>query len=232
MELIFQEEDFIVKTLSAPEEMEEAYRLRHDVFSEELRWVPPSPEGLEKDTYDEFSHYIGVFSQSLELVGHLRFTTTPNPFMVEKEFAVLMPEGSRINKAPDVFEVTRLCVRKDYRSTSGANVSRMLYKSTFQWSISNEMRHSVIVVDYRCFRHLRLSGLTIDPIGEFKVMPDGVKAAVCNIDWHKFDKTARLKKPEFHEWMSTIQAPYPSLSLQHGPCSPHRAFSRYSGHGT
>lgn len=232
MALIFQEGEFLVKTLSAHEELEAALRLRHAVFCDELKWVPPSPDGLETDAYDRYSDLIGVYDAGRTLIGHIRLTPYPYPFMVEKEFASLLPEGRQLKKAPDVFEVTRLCVKKDHRSASGAIVSRTLYKSAFQWSVSNGMRHSVIVVDYRCFRHLRLFGLTIDPIGEFKVMPDGVRAAACNIDWHKFDRVARLERPKFHEWMSTLQAPCPSLSPPRGPYSRRPASSQYSAHGT
>ncbi|MBI5892273.1 MAG: hypothetical protein HZB79_01240 [Deltaproteobacteria bacterium] len=43
MELIFQEGSYLIKTLSTHEEMEAAYRLRHEVFVDELKWVPACP---------------------------------------------------------------------------------------------------------------------------------------------------------------------------------------------
>jgi N-acyl-L-homoserine lactone synthetase len=55
MELIFREGNFLIKTLSAYEELEAAFRLRHEVFCEELKWVPCSP-GVKK----QFGRYSPV----------------------------------------------------------------------------------------------------------------------------------------------------------------------------
>lgn len=203
MELIFQEGDFLIKTLSAHEELEEAYRLRHDVFCDELKWVPPSPGGLEIDAYDSFSDLIGVFDSAGTLVGHIRLTPAPHPFMAEKEFACILPEGVEIAKGPRTSEVTRLCVRRESRSNQGpVSIPSMLYKGMYQWSLSMGMRVLVIVVDKRCFRHLKATGLTVDPLGPFFTMPDGVNAAVCTINWEKFEAVSREKKPDYLEWMS------------------------------
>ncbi|MFQ5736538.1 MAG: acyl-homoserine-lactone synthase [Thermodesulfobacteriota bacterium] len=233
MELIFKEGDFIVKALSAHEEMEEAFRLRHDVFCDELKWVPPSPDGLEMDPYDDFSDLIGVFDPDRRLVGHIRLTASPHPFMVEKEFACILPEGVEIAKGPRTSEVTRLCVRKEDRMVRHpVSIPNMLYKGMYQWSLAMGMRVLVIVVDKRCFRHLRSIGLTVDPLGPFFVMPDGVSASVCYINWDKFERVSSERKPGFLEWMSTLKAPCPSLSQPHGPYSRRRACARYSAHGT
>lgn len=233
MDILFQEGEFLVKTLSAYEEMEEAYRLRHDVFCDELKWVPPSRNGLEIDPYDRFSDLVGVFDSEQTLIGHIRLTPSPNPFMVEKEFACILPEDVKFAKGPRTAEVTRLCVRKENRSSKlPVSIPNMLYKGMYQWSIAMGMRVLVIVVDNRCFRHLRSIGLTVDPLGPFYTMPDGVKAAVCTINWDKFERVSAEQRPGFFEWMSTLQAPCPSLLLRHGPYSRHQASSLYSGHGT
>ena len=204
MELIFQEGDFLVKTLAAHEELEDAYRLRHDVFCDELKWVPPSSDGLEKDAYDRFSDLIGVFDSTQTLVGHIRLTPSPHPFMAEKEFSCILPEGLKIAKGPRTSEVTRLCVRKESRSAQGpVSIPSMLYKGMYQWSLAMGMRVLVIVVDKRCFRHLKSTGLTVDPLGPFFTMPDGVNAAVCTINWEKFEAVSKEQRPEYLEWMSS-----------------------------
>ena len=216
MELIFEEENFLVKTLSTHEEMEAAFRLRHDVFSMELKWVPPSSDGMEKDPYDSFSRYLGVFDTSGLLVGHIRIITSEHPFMVEKEFSCMMPEGAKVTKTADVAEITRLCVRKDIRSNqSMACIPNLLYKGLYHWNMGNDVRHSLMVVDKRCFRHLRLSGLPVEQLYDFVMMPDGVKAGVCNLDWRRFEESAPEKKPEFFKWMSILPVRYPSQWLSH-----------------
>lgn len=233
MALIFQEGEFLVKTLSAHEELEAALRLRHAVFCDELKWVPPSPDGLETDAYDRFSDLIGVYDAGRTLIGHIRLTPSPHPFMVEKEFACILPEGVTVAKGPKTAEVTRLCVRKESRGIRlPASVPNMLYKGMYQWSLAMSRRVLVIVVDKRCFRHLRATGLTVDPLGPFHTMPDGVSAAVCAINWDKFERVSGVQRPEYLEWMSTLQAPCPSLSPRRGPYSRRPASSRYSAHGT
>ena len=217
MELLFQEDTHIVKTLSAHEEIEAAFRLRHDVYCDELKWVPPSPDGMEKDRYDSFSEYIGVYDGLLELIGQLRLTASPNPFMIEKEFACLMPEGRRVKKGPDVSEVTRLCVKKEKRSGRlKPTIPQLLYKGMYQWSLDNGTRYLMMVVEHICYRHLRSSGLVVEAVGDFIAMPDGVKAAVCIIDWLKFEGVSMEKNPEFFGWMSKTPVHCPSQLLSHG----------------
>lgn len=217
MELLFQEDIYIVKTLSSHEEIEAAFRLRHDVYCDELKWAPPSPDGIETDRYDSFSENIGVFDGDRRIVGYIRIIPSPYPFMIEKEFASLMSEGAKIDKSADVHEVTRLCVRKETRSSlSSTNISHLLYKGLYQWNLSNKMRHSVMVVDKRCYRHLRLTCLPVEAAGDFHTMPDGVKAAVCTLDWRRFEELSMEKRPEFFNWMSKLPAHYPSQLLSHG----------------
>jgi N-acyl-L-homoserine lactone synthetase len=75
----------ITNILKTPEEMEKAYRLRHDVFVDRLHWVPGNPERLETDRYDEHSVHVGVFQDSA-LIGYCRFTPYGKPWMLTGEF--------------------------------------------------------------------------------------------------------------------------------------------------
>lgn len=219
MELIFEESGFIVKTISAPEEFEAALKLRHEVFAEELKWVPETPDGLERDPYDGFSSSIGVFREDMTLAGSLRMILPPNPFMIDKEFAVLMPEGERIERSPEVAEITRLCVKKEFRSNKGGrDITLLLYKGLYHWNMMNGVRYSAMVVDNRCYRILRLGCLPVEAVGDFITMPDGVKAAVCMLDWRRFETEASVRRPDYYEWMSVISMPanrYRARSLSH-----------------
>ena len=213
MELVFYEDGFLTKTLDTHEEFEAAYRLRHEVFSRELKWVPCSPDGLEVDPYDSFAQCIGVFDSGFKLMGHARLIKSPNPFMVEKEFAHLVQEGTALEKGADVAEVTRLCVGREGRFTG---VSNLLYKGIYQWSLFNGVRHLVMVVEKKYYRLLRLNGFPVRPAYSFLTMPDGVKAAVITLDWREFEELASKKRPGLLAWISKLPDRRPSRSRLHG----------------
>ncbi len=219
MELMVQEGGFLIKTLTAYEEMEQGFRLRHEVFSEELKWAPLSTDRKEVDRYDSFASGIGVFDARQGLLGYARFITSPHPFMIDREFANLTTEEQAIQKSRDMAEVTRLCVRKNGRKADYLlRVSNLLYKGIYLWSMNMGIRHLVMVVDRRYYRLLRLTGFPVKPAGSFKVMPDSVQAAVLSLDLKEFKEVAEDKKPEFFGWISTQPDHVPSPGLSHGPC--------------
>ena len=213
-----QEDSFIIKTLSAPEELEEGFRLRHEVFSQELKWVPVTDDGLEIDRYDSgVVSYIGVFDNCGALLGYARLIPSPEPFMIDREFASLTTDGRGIEKSQDMAEITRLCVRKQGRKGEFIlRVSNLLYKGIYLLSVNMGIRHLVMVVDKRYFRLLRLTGFPVKLMGNFVVMPDSVQAAVISLDLVEFKEVGEEKKPEFFRWISTQPAHAPSPGLLHG----------------
>ncbi len=209
----------MIKTLSAYEEMEQGYRLRHEVFSKELRWAPLSVDKREVDGYDSFASYLGVFDEAQGLLGYARLITDPNPFMIDKEFASLTTREQRIKKSPDMAEITRLCVQKKGRKADYIlRVSNLLYKGIYHWSEKVGVRHLVMVVDKRYYRLLRLTGFPVKLVGDFIDMPDSVQAAVIRLDWKEFKKVAKDKKPDFFGWITTQPDHVPLPGLSHGLC--------------
>jgi N-acyl-L-homoserine lactone synthetase len=220
MELIFREGNFLIKTLSAYEELEAAFRLRHEVFCEELKWVPCSPGVIERDDYDCFAQSIGVFDEKNNLVGTVRLTQASRPFMIEKEFACLLPVNSGFKKTLDMAEVTRLCVKRILRLCPdiSTKVSLFLYKGVYQWSLHNDVRYLAMVVEKNNYRLLRLTGFPVKKMDGFKTMTGGVKAGILILDLRNFEKEAREKKPELINWMSQLSSLAPWRLLRHGLC--------------
>lgn len=209
----------MIKSLTAYEEMEQGYRLRHEVFSEELRWAPISGDQMEVDCYDSFASGLGVFDKEQKLLGYTRFITSPRPFMIDKEFACLTTGKERIKKSQDMAEITRLCVRKQGRKADYIlRVSNLLYKGIYHWSLKMGIRHLVMVVDKRYYRLLRLTGIPVKMVGRFIVMPDSVQAAVIRLDLDEFREVAIYKSPEFYYWVTTEPGRSPSQELSHAPC--------------
>ncbi|MCL4873067.1 GNAT family N-acetyltransferase [bacterium] len=217
MELIFEDSGFIIKTISALEEFEAALKLRHEVFARELKWVRCSQDGMETDEYDRFAECIGVFRMDMSILGHARLITHPYPFMVEKEFACMMPAEGEFRKRPDMAEITRLCVKKEEREKNASLISRLIYKAIYNWSALRGVRRMVMVVDKRYYRLLRLCGFPVTQLADFVTMPDGVVAGAIELDWGLFEELCADRRPELLAWISTLPARYPSLSQSHEP---------------
>jgi acyl homoserine lactone synthase len=218
MELNFHEGNYLVKTLSTHEEMEAAFRLRHEVFVDELKWVPASPDGMEKDSYDSFAHPIGIFNLSaqtgeeLPLIGYVRLIQSNYPFMVEKEFASLIPKDKPFKKLPDMVECTRICIKKERRADKVGSLSlttgHLLYKAIYNWVLIHNFRFMVAVIEKRYYRHLK-SLFPFEPLGGFLQMGDGVLAGTVLLDWRDIEMVSLEKRQDFMEWMTTMPVPLP-----------------------
>lgn len=198
--------------------MDAAFRLRHDVFVDELKWVPPSPDGMEKDGYDAFAHSIGIFDLSaqtgkdLQLIGYVRLIQSNYPFMAEKEFSSLIPKDKPLKKLPDMVESTRICVKKERRADKvgnlGLTTGHLLYKAIYNWVLIHNFRFMVAVIEKRYYRHLK-SLFPFESLGEFLPMGDGVLAGTVLLDWRNIERISFEKRPDFMEWMTNIQIPVP-----------------------
>lgn len=109
----------ITRTLRTPEELEQAARLRYEVFVEHLQWVPGNPERLERDCHDIDSEQVGVF-EGPELLGVCRITPYGKPWMLTKPFSWYT---SPID--PDSFELSRLAV--DLSERPKPIIARLFY---------------------------------------------------------------------------------------------------------
>lgn len=215
MELIFQEESFIVKTLSAPEELDAALRLRHEIFREELRWVPPSPDGLDLDRFDDFAHPIGVFNDMGEMIGHVRLINAPDPFMIEDDFSELLPADGSFRKTPGMAESTRICVRKDYRTARvcGMTMAHLLYKAIYRWSrVMDGADSMVTIIEQNYYLYLKRF-YPFRPLADFAPLGDGVMSGIVLLDWNELEEKLRARRPGFFNWLNELQPLVPSRRL-------------------
>jgi acyl homoserine lactone synthase len=198
------EGQFSVRTLRNDRERHDAYRLRHKIYSETLKWVPPSHDELEVDEYDSIATSLGLFADTGAIVGVIRFVPAPGPFMLEKEFAALMP-GYEIRKERDTNEITRLTV--DPTLADKGLSSRMLLvllKGMYQWLVAHEIRYSYMVIEKRFQRVLNMIGFPARPISPCTALPPaGALSVAAVLDWEEFRVENSKKRPEFLEWISS-----------------------------
>lgn len=206
--IFIREGGFTVKNLTGDDEKTEAYRLRHKVFAEELRWVPQSRTMIERDDYDRNAVPIGVFDEQNTLVAYVRLTPPGACFMIEKEFSSLIGAWHRIRKHNDTAEVSRLCVLPKARNVSVRgnfgihHVSMFLYKGVYQWCARNNVRYIYVVVENKIHRMFMAKGFPCRPAGEPLTMPDGCVAVAAMIDFEELVAVNTLKRPEFIKWFT------------------------------
>lgn len=201
--------DATARVLQA-QDVEAAYRLRHEVFAKELRWVPLCDDGLEHDVYDAHAKHFGVL-RDRKMLSYLRLVSPEHRYMLEKEFRALVSPDHDIRKAPDTREVSRLCVSFDERGTKvrtsigTIGVSMLLYRQVYQWCIPNKVRYLYLVVEYKVLRLLKMFGFPCVLVGEPTRMPDGVTAAAAIMDWREFEAKNLLARPELVDWFNQDQ---------------------------
>ena len=202
----FQEGEFTVRTLRE-EELKSSYRFRHKVFAEQLKWVPASSDGEEMDLYDLWGKTVGVLGYDGTLLGMARLLPASGQFMLEKDFGALLPDGYRIRKAPDTAEITRLAVDPDIRDAKlSTRIMLSVLKGVYQWAVSNDIRYYYLEVEHRFLRALRILGFPCEPIGPVvKLPPAGASAVAALYDMVRFDEGNQSKRPDFLQWISTIQ---------------------------
>lgn len=208
-EIEFHEGEFLVKTLKDESDLQQAYRLRHRVFAETLRWVPPTEDGKEMDMYDLWGVTVGVFGYDGMLLGMARLLPHSGKFMLEHEFGALLHQGYAIRKAPDTAEITRLAVNPDIRDAKlSSRIMLGVLKGIYQWAVENEIRYYYLEVEHRFLRALRMLGFPCEPVGPVVKLPPAEVGAVAAIyDMVRFDEENGQKRPEFLEWISTLTTP-------------------------
>ena len=93
---------------------EKYLRARHEIYATELKWVPPSPDGLERDKYDtpRAVHFIGV--EDGEVIAGSRLCQTTGPHLLADHFPHLCSGGAPLT-GPRIAEWTRGFVVKSRR---------------------------------------------------------------------------------------------------------------------
>jgi len=231
----FHEDGISVRTITRTEELQQAYRLRHEVYCDTLRWVKPSPDGLERDCYDDCSVSLAAYGDEERLLGLARILTADHPFMIENEFRSLLPADFEIRKERDTAEITRLTTLQPFAhmNPEGRYASKLIYKGIYQWSKAHGIRYLYFVVMPKFLRALRFMGFPCTAIGPVDTLDGETKCVAVLLDWVKFEEHARRLDPLFLHWIATTESASVGVPAQpYGSGSRLQASSSRSERGT
>jgi acyl homoserine lactone synthase len=202
----FCEGEMVVKTLSSPEELAQAYRLRHKVFAETLRWVPPTADAQEMDMYDLWGTSIGLLGPEGHVLGLARLLPASGPFMLEQDLRLLLPPDHVVRKERDTAEITRLTIDPAITDKGlSARLMLSLIKGIYQWALGHDVRYFYLEVEHRFFRVLHAIGIPCDPLGPpIALPPAGTVSIAATMDIFNCENVLGRKRPQLMEWMATI----------------------------
>lgn len=203
--IVFTEGDLVVKTIEAKDEMVKAYQLRHRVFAERLKWVPERTDRLEADVYDAWSTSIGVFNHRKDLLGLVRMTHAPVPFMLESEFSACLVGRHQVRKETDTAEITRLAIDPEIADRGlSARLMKTVFKGMYQWCLQHEIRYTYMVVEHRLLKVVQRMGWPCRPIGEPVALPPAHVLSIGGLlDLNEFRLQAESTRPDMLEWLTT-----------------------------
>jgi len=202
----FIEDEFLVKTLETKEELTQAYQLRHRVFAETLRWVPPTEDGQEMDMYDLWGQSIGILDREGKLHGLARLLPSSGPFMLEYDLRLLLPPDHIIRKEPDTAEITRLAIDPDIKDKGlSARLLLTMVKGIYHWAMAHDVRYLYLEVDYRFFRVLNALAISCNPLCPPVALPPANTLSIAAImDIVRCEEILGRRRPKVMEWMSTV----------------------------
>jgi acyl-homoserine lactone synthase len=147
--------------------MEQAYRLRHAVFVEEMGWTDlRKPDGREIDQFDDGRAVHMLYLEGDRLKGYQRMLPSMRPHLLSE----VMPHlcDGELPVGPHIWEWTRYCVSKDYRDRGRmlSPAGNFLLSAIVEWGLENGI--SKIIIEMNPIWLLRLVQL------HFKVTPLGI----------------------------------------------------------
>jgi acyl-homoserine lactone synthase len=147
--------------------MEQAYRLRHTVFVEEMGWNDlRRPDGREIDQFDDGRALHMLYLDGDRLVGYQRMLPSMRPHLLSEVMPHLCDGDFPVG--PHIWEWTRYCVTKEHRDRGRllSPVGNLLLSAIVEWGLENGV--SKIIIEMNPIWLLRLVQL------HFRVTPLGI----------------------------------------------------------
>lgn len=155
--------------------MEQAFRLRHQVFVEEKGWTALArPDGREIDAFDD-DHALHMLAiQEAHVVGYQRMLPTTRPYLLTE----VLPDLCEVEppRSPRVWEWTRYAVARGHRDRGRilSPVGSALLTGIVEWGLESGVE--AIVIEMNPLWLLRLVQL------HFRVTPLGLPQPISGED--------------------------------------------------
>lgn len=163
----------------APELMAQAWRLRHQVFREQLGWDVADRNLLEIDHFDKPAAHVAVMEGDL-VVGYWRALPTDETYLLEESFPTLL--DGPLPKSRLVWEISRFAVSPRHRRSR--EIGKLLVREIAAFGRDRDASDLIAVTDPVFERFVKVCGLKIDRIAGPKVVGKGIDGDVSAVVIH------------------------------------------------
>ncbi len=177
------------------DEMEQAYRLRHQVFVEEMGWTDlAKPDGREIDQFDDEHAVHMLYIEHGQVLGYQRMLPSTRPHLLSE----IMPElceGER-PVGSHIWELTRHCVERRHREKTGRIASptaNALLSGMVEWGLQHGV--STVIVEIEPATLLRLVQLHFRPLPlglPMRIAGRDTIAATLTFDWRTLERLREM----------------------------------------
>jgi acyl-homoserine lactone synthase len=141
--IVTPENDYLYRA-----EMEQAYRLRHQVIVEEMGWTDlAKPDGREIDQFDNKHAVHMLCIEHHEVHGYQRLLPTTRPHLLSD----IMPELCEVEQpvGADIWEISRHCVAPCHRSGGhyASPVANALGSGLLEWALECGVSKFIVEIE-------------------------------------------------------------------------------------
>ena len=226
------EEKFIFAKITMPGQIQEAYRLRFQVYAKECNFIQEAdyPQGFESDEYDRFSVHFAGFDSQGRMVGAVRLVLPSSPQFPIEDHCHRLDFDRDLIARQNCAEVSRLTISKLYRrrakdglyyepqvedkrvEVGGTSFLRRvrpmafgLYRAMYQESKRLGIRYWFALMENSLWRLLQAHGFAFHPIGPEVHFMGRVKPYIG--DLRDLEKSVFSRFPRFYEYFMEGLAP-------------------------
>jgi len=191
-----------------------AYRLRHQVYCEELNWQPKHNRRLEIDKFDNYATTICVASKEGNVVATIRLLDESQNWLVDDSFPNTLTHSSKHLRMNGYIEASRLAICPNMRNvpiySSGTTALDLLLITLINYAWDYLGKKNVLITTTPLMAViLKRRGVAIEQAGEIITMEDNCKVAsyLCHLE------VSRDQYRHYNNYMNRQQVAVPKENV-------------------
>jgi acyl-homoserine lactone synthase len=191
------------------DEMEQAYRLRHQVFVEEMGWTDlAKPDGREIDQFDDKHTVHMLYIERGQVLGYQRMLPSTRPHLLSH----VMPElcEGEPPAGPHVWECTRHCVARGHREKGrvASPIANAILSGMVEWGLESGVLKVIVEIEPSALLRFVQLHFRPMPLGlPRKIGGHNIIAVTLSFDWRTLERLRELRGTRRRVLAETIERP-------------------------